>query len=439
MSSPSDFRKKRLSVTAATAMTQGDDGSRKSPMPQSPGRSRRLSISPELGAKSTDVPFDQTKVYGTFSCHGVEPGTREGQKVAKINQDRGAVVYPLDVDYKRIECTEALFCVYDGHGEFGDKVSQFVVTKLPEMLALEVDLLDTTSPDKVGEALKRAFVATDEALKADSSVDDEISGTTAVVVLVREYSSSVGELHLWTAWAGDSRAVLWTVSGDSAECLKSDVIDLSHDHKPDTPKEHNRIKKSGGFVSPQEEAWGGPARVWLDAGQEQPGLAMARSIGDRMVKSVGVIPEAELSYKRLDMSSGKQRYLVLASDGVWEFVCSHEAFTVISMFLGQGTTHATTKLIETSAARWRKEEGDYRDDITAICVSLHALREDPNWKVRGSSYTNGTNAAVELADRKKANNGTDENELANLGKLMQKRMCCGPAPRGDDDNACTVQ
>ena len=44
-----------------------------------------------------------------------------------------------------------------------------------------------------------------------------------------------------------------------------------------TAKEMRRIKKKGGFVSPPEEEWGGPARVWLDANMTLPGLAMARS------------------------------------------------------------------------------------------------------------------------------------------------------------------
>ena len=32
-----------------------------------------------------------------------------------------------------------------------------------------------------------------------------------------------------------------------------------------------------------------------------------------------------------------------------------------------------TKLIETAAAKWRQEEGDYRDDITAIVVRMRGL------------------------------------------------------------------
>ena len=34
---------------------------------------------------------------------------------------------------------------------------------------------------------------------------------------------------------------------------------------------------------------------------------------------------------------------------------------------------AVTKLIETAAAKWRQEEGDYRDDITAIVVRMRGL------------------------------------------------------------------
>lgn len=43
----------------------------------------------------------------------------------KINQDRGCVVYPYN--NKR---NQALFMVLDGHGEQGDKVSEFVMRQV---------------------------------------------------------------------------------------------------------------------------------------------------------------------------------------------------------------------------------------------------------------------------------------------------------------------
>ena len=41
---------------------------------------------------------------------------------AKINQDRGCIVHPFMGDP-----TALLACVFDGHGESGDKVSKFAM------------------------------------------------------------------------------------------------------------------------------------------------------------------------------------------------------------------------------------------------------------------------------------------------------------------------
>uniref|UniRef100_A0A7S2H776 PPM-type phosphatase domain-containing protein n=1 Tax=Haptolina brevifila TaxID=156173 RepID=A0A7S2H776_9EUKA len=379
-SSSSNFRARRLSVSDID--TSEFDKAKSGTTPIQGGRQRRLSLSPEMGQKGMDVTIPPD-VCGTFSCHGVEPGQRQGESHGKINQDRGSTSFPLDIPYRSIKCTEALFSVYDGHGSKGDMVSDFVVRTVPEILTQQQELLDTKDTsggenNGVAQALKKAFVKTDELLQANKKIDAELSGTTAVAVLIRQYADS-DELHIWTAWAGDSRAVLWTASAGEKTCTKTDVKDLSHDHKPDTPKESARIKKAGGTISPPEEEWGGPARVWLDSEMTLPGLAMARSIGDHLVSKVGVIAEPEVTHEVLNMSDGKQRYLVIASDGVWEFIDSHQAMQLIAKSSAEGATRAVTKLIETSAAKWREEEGDYRDDITAICVSLHELVKSKEW------------------------------------------------------------
>eukprot|EP00965_Chrysotila_dentata_P124553 4116731-Pleurochrysis_carterae.AAC.1 len=63
----------------------------------------------------------------------------------------------------------------------------------------------------------------------------------------------------------------------------------------------------------------------------------------------------------------------MASDGVWEFLESDKAAELVNSFIWSNATDACTRLIETAAAKWRAEEGDYRDDITAICVRFHDL------------------------------------------------------------------
>jgi len=67
-------------------------------------------------------------------------------------------------------------------------------------------------------------------------------------------------------------------------------------------------------------------------------------------------------------------FVIVASDGVWEFISSQEAAEIIA-----GTEHASNAcevLVQEAAERWRKEEGNYRDDITAIVTFLPFLEAD---------------------------------------------------------------
>lgn len=123
----------------------------------------------------------------------------------------------------------------------------------------------------------QVFLAVDAQLHKDPSIDAELSGTTAVVCLMRWTKGGKGTA--WVANAGDSRAVLGV-----REAGRLKAVPLSEDQKPDTPAEYKRITKRGGFVSPPEYEWGGPARVWLDSNMSLPGLAMGRSIGDHLVR-----------------------------------------------------------------------------------------------------------------------------------------------------------
>ena len=47
-----------------------------------------------------------------------------------------------------------------------------------------------------------------------------------------------------------------------------------------------------------------------------------------------------------------------------------EAVEIVHLNLYLGAEEACKKLIETATERWSEEEGDYRDDITAIVVTL---------------------------------------------------------------------
>ena len=71
----------------------------------------------------------------------------------------------------------------------------------------------------------------------------------------------------------------------------------------------------------------------------------------------------------------EDRFIILASDGVWEFIDNEEAVRIVDVFYGKGlpAIDATRYLIAKAAVEWRKFEGDYRDDITAVVVYLDLL------------------------------------------------------------------
>lgn len=87
------------------------------------------------------------------------------------------------------------------------------------------------------------------------------------------------------------------------------------------------------------------------------------------MKNVGVIAEPEVKQFELD---AEDQFMILASDGVWEFIYSQEAVDIVSKSLREGNnvTQACQELIEQAAQRWAEEEGDYRDDITAVIIKF---------------------------------------------------------------------
>lgn len=159
-----------------------------------------------------------------------------------------------------------------------------------------------------------AYVHLNSDLLKRPAIDSSFSGSTAVSVLIR------GNLAIG-ANAGDSRAIL----GKKTDGVWT-AVPLSNDHKPENPSELSRIQRCGGRVEPFKgtphiDETGrplGPARVWL-RGEQIPGLAMSRSIGDSVAAQVGVISEPEVLSVEL---TREHKFLILASDGVWEFISS---------------------------------------------------------------------------------------------------------------------
>ena len=72
----------------------------------------------------------------------------------------------------------------------------------------------------------------------------------------------------------------------------------------------------------------GPFRVYLQYSWS-PGLACSRAFGDKMAVEVGVTHKPDVTMHRLQP---EDRYLIVASDGVWELVSSQVSLTVVCLW-----------------------------------------------------------------------------------------------------------
>lgn len=109
------------------------------------------------------------------------------------------------------------------------------------------------------------------------------------------------------------------------------MVPLSDDQKPSREDEKQRILKFGGRVEAQKDARGqqvGPLRVWMKD-VHMPGLAMTRSFGDKAGRKAGTNGEPELTKHCLTDSD---KFLIVASDGVWEYLESEEIMNIVIPF-----------------------------------------------------------------------------------------------------------
>ena len=189
------------------------------------------------------------------------------------------------------------------------------------------------------------------------------------------------------------------------KCRRCFPIMLTVDHKPDDPEEMARITSSKGYVSvPVQASYNhasvGPssidvdgntidgmlldrfsdsiqsdaakkmtvgsvpsARVWLDSKHTLVGLAMSRSIGDFAAKTVGVTATPSTVKYNVNPSD---RFMIIASDGVWEFIDNQEAVDLVQKNLHLGAFTACQVLIQAAEKLWRQHEGGYRDDVSCV-------------------------------------------------------------------------
>ncbi|GFP92081.1 protein phosphatase 2c and cyclic nucleotide-binding/kinase domain-containing protein [Phtheirospermum japonicum] len=328
-------------------------------------------LSPD-GSRVVKVPSASYELrYSFLSQRGYYPDALD-----KANQDSFCIHTPFGTSPD-----DHFFGVFDGHGEFGAQCSQFAKQKLCENL-----LRNSRFHIDAVEACHAAFLTTNSQLHADA-LDDSMSGTTAVTVMVRGRT-------LYVANSGDSRAVIGEKRGDDIV-----AVDLSIDQTPFRLDELERVKMCGarvltldqieGLKNPYVQCWGteeeeddgDPPRLWVPNGM-YPGTAFTRSIGDSIAETIGVVANPEIVVLELTQD---HHFFVIASDGVFEFLSSQAVVDMVVKH--KDPRDACAAIVAESYRLWLQYE-TRTDDITVIVVHIDGLND--------AAFGQSTNSAAVL-------------------------------------------
>ncbi len=219
------------------------------------GRVSKLSVSEDKNSNTTRSPLKGGAVneYSGISEKGHAP-----YNPRKKNQD--ALIMTDDSDTNTL-----ILCVLDGHGEHGDTVA----IAFQNSLAKEMIQHPEWKTD-VKKATADAIAKIEKSVIGNFRIDTEFSGTTLSMAIIR--GNTLTGVNI-----GDSRVIIGKRDENSKNPNNLAAEEFTHDHKPDTPKEKERILAAGGrvFAVEYDDGIDGPPRVWLGH-MDVPGLAMSR-------------------------------------------------------------------------------------------------------------------------------------------------------------------
>lgn len=338
----------------------------------------------------------------------------------KANQDDYSISHKFGG-----EDGDIMFAVYDGHGEEGHTCSAFARKNVPTLMekyirkkrvsryqaelrakgesakgSFNPRMWPKLSTEDYEEVCRKSFIECNEMMHEAPNVKDKLSGTTAITA-----SFHFGRLTICNV--GDSRAVLGhRLPKDDIEEEKVEIsaepqpeptsrliaIPLSDDQTPYRKDERERVKKCGAAImsvdqmeghEPMHENWGdlqlgteidvegNPPRVWKK-GQDYPGCAFTRSIGDYIADQIGVFAEPEMLTKDLTRND---EMLVIASDGIFEFLTNQGVIDMCAEC--DSPLEACERLVKASYSQWMHYE-DRTDDITVIVVFIKCDADSPD-------------------------------------------------------------
>lgn len=317
---------------------------------------------------STQRPY--TLNIGYLSQTGYYP-----EDLNKANQDMVSILPDLPHSAKQSKLH--FLGVYDGHGKVGDLCSAFARDKVP--VYLQRSAAFKRADAAFDEAVRDAYLATNLEMHHQEKLgkfSDMMSGTTAITALISDST-------LYIANVGDSRAIMGVRDPIDGK-LRAEA--LSIDQTPFREDERARVKLCGARVltmdqiegyrdvnedqfGTEEEDDGDPPRLWCQEGA-YPGTAFTRSLGDQVAERIGVCADPEITVRELDSTD---EFLLIASDGVFEFLSSQAVVDIVSHYIKNETPLEACRAVVSEAYRLWLQFEVRTDDISIIIVKFQGL------------------------------------------------------------------
>mmetsp|Transcript_19504 Transcript_19504/g.27388 ORF Transcript_19504/g.27388 Transcript_19504/m.27388 type:complete len:377 (+) Transcript_19504:293-1423(+) len=295
---------------------------------------------------------------------------------------------------------EFIAAVFDGHG--GWQAAEFAQKRMAKVVQIELATSMAKTPNEISDALTRSFLRIEREFLFRVKFAFELgfgevarTGACALVAMIRNE-------NLFIANAGDCRAVLARKSSDSE---KLEAIALSNDHNAREPVEQAKLRA----LHPNEKdiIYCKQSTSCYVRGRLQP----TRSFGDAYLKysefnaqpgqhsSAGrhipapytppyISADPEIQHHVIDPS--KDEFILLASDGLWDYMDNEEAIEVVNR--SEDKEKASENLIKEvleRAARHHKIDGGVdslkalpsgrarrvkHDDLTCVVVFLNNIK-----------------------------------------------------------------
>ena len=231
----------------------------------------------------------------------IELSYKENQNIIynKAMEDKGTFTMYVNSNFN-----SHLISLFDGHG--GSCVSSYLQTNIIKVFKSKLIKHNTTA-----RALFNSFLSLDKQLKHLNIVGMGSTGTC--VYITKENNVNI----IYCANIGDTRCVL--ISPNKIERISSE-------HRASEKKEKQRIENSGGVVL---------------NGRVNGRLMLSRAFGDFELKSFGVKAEPHVSRKEINEEvEGKDLFMVLACDGVWDVLSEVDVQNIIKYELGKSVNNS---------------------------------------------------------------------------------------------------